>query len=198
MSINWDRNLDFLYEIGSMRNMDRGWKRNLGVRCATVLEHTNRVIWLALILARAEGVEDEEKVMKMALVHDLAETRVTDHSYVAKVYVKTDEERAVNDTLADTSLQDLKHILNEYESRDNIEAKIVKDADNLDVDLELKELEEQGSQLPRKWINFRKLIREEKLYTQSAKDLWDYLQDKDLADWHLNSNKWLKIKDAGL
>ena len=123
---------------------------------------------------------------------------MSDLGYIQKVYVKEDEERAVRDSFFGTNFLDLEEVLKEYDKRESLEAKIVKDADNLDVDFEMKELEEMGSQLPKKWQKFRKLVREKKLYTQAAKDLWDFLQDKDPADWHINANKWLKIDSAGL
>jgi len=166
------RDLDFLFEIGSLRNIQRGWRQHLGMDCATVLEHTIRVVWLALIVARKQGEKvDENKILRMALVHDLAEARVSDLSYVQKVYTTGDEARASAEMFAGTSLVDFNtDILHEYENRASLEAKIVKDADNLDVDLEMKELEERGSQLPKKWAEMRALVRNEKLYTQAARN----------------------------
>ena len=65
------RDIEYLFEISSLRNQARGWTQQTGMKCASVLEHTVRVIFLALLLARKEGVKNEEKIMKMALVHDL-------------------------------------------------------------------------------------------------------------------------------
>lgn len=193
-----NRDIEFLYELGSLATLPRGWRQHLGMDCASVLEHTVRVIFLALLLARREGIRDEEKIIKMALVHDLVESRTSDLSYIQKVYVAADEQRASNDLFAGTSLEDLNHqLLAEFERRETPAAKIVKDADNLDVDLELRELEERGSKLPAKWQGFRKLIRHEKLYTQAAKDLWDQLQTVDVAAWHMTANKWIKLPNAG-
>ncbi len=193
------RDLEFLFENGSLRNVQRGWRQHLGVDCANDLEHTYRVIWLALIIARHEKAGDEGKIIKMALVHDLPETRTSDLSYVQKVYVQADEDRAARDMFSNTCVEDFfSSSFLDYERRDSIEAKIVKDADNLDIDLELKELEEQGSKLPEKWQKFRQIIRQEKLYTNSAKELWDVLQTVDVSDWHMKANKWLKIPTAGL
>ena len=192
------RDIEFLFEIGTLKNMDRGWKQHYAMDCASDLEHSFRVAMLALILARKEGVTDEGKILKMALIHDLAETRVSDLSYVQKVYVTTDEERAAHDLFEKTSLQDLNEtILKEYEERKTIEAKIVKDADNLDIDIELKEFEERGSKLPAKLAASRKMVRDEKLYTNSAREFWDDLQKSDVSSWHLMANKWHKIPDAG-
>lgn len=192
------RDLDFLFEIGSLKNFQRSWRQTLGVQVATNLEHTVRVAFLALIIARREGVQNEEKILKMALAHDLAESRTGDGNYTHKVYVKEDEDRAMNDLFAETVFGDfVSDILKEYKERKSLEAKIVKDADNLDVDLELKELEERGHALPRKWRVFRRLVRDKKLYTASAKSLWDDIQKANVSRWHMESNKWLKVKHAG-
>ena len=196
MNLN-KRDIEFLFEIGSMRNMSRGWKQHLAMDCASNTEHSFRVAFIALMLARAESVNDEEKILKMALIHDLAESRTSDVGYIQKVYVETDEEKATQDLFKNTGLENLLEILKEYESRKTPEAKIVKDADNLDIDLELKEIEERGSKFPRKVQKFRSQIRNEKLYTKSAKSLWDLLQTVDVSDWHLVANKWVKIPDAG-
>lgn len=195
--MNTPRDLEFLFELGSLRNMQRGWRQHLATNCANDLEHTIRVVWLALILSRREGAGDESLILKMALAHDLCETRTSDLSYVQKVYVQTDEPRAIHDTFEGTSLGDFENTIAAFERRDSIEAKLVKDADNLDIDLELKELEEKGHQLPIKWREFRQKVRNEKLYTQAAKTLWDEIQTSDPASWHMSANKWLKIPKAG-
>ena len=192
------RDLEFLYEIGTLRNIDRAWKQIMATDVASDSEHTFRVVFLALLIARAEKVKDEEKIIKMALVHDLAEARTNDHHYVHSVYIKADEKKAADDIFAGTSLGDLNiGILREFEERKSLESKIVKDADNLDVDLELREMDERGLKLPKKFFKFRKLVRDEKLYTKTAKKLWDMIQKSDPADWHLKANKFIKIPTAG-
>lgn len=192
------RDIEFLFEIGSLRNIERGWRQHFGMKVANNLEHGFRVAFLALLIARSEDVKNEEKILKMALVHDVGESRTTDLSYIQKVYVNADEDKAAHDLFQETNFNDLyKDILHEYEARQSIEAKIVKDADNLDIDLELKELEEQGSKLPAKWKGFRRKVRDEKLYTESAKKIWDLIQTVDVADWHLIANKWQKMPNAG-
>ena len=192
-----DRDLEFLYEIGSLRNIPRAWIQHLGVPWASNLEHMMRVVFLALLIARREGKGDQDLIMKMALVHDLAETRTADLAYVHKVYSQTDDLRAAHDLFAGTSFVDLEGIHTLYKKRDSIEAKIVKDADNLDVDLELKEFEEQGHKLPGKWAKMRKFVRDKKLYTKTAKKLWDELQRSNVAQWHMEANKWKKLPNAG-
>ena len=195
---NLKRDIEFLFELGSMRNIQRAWRQQIGMDVANDLDHTMRVIWLALILARMEGAGSEEKIIKMAMVHDLAESRTGDHHYVQKVYVEEKDDLAAKEILDQTSLEDFySDVLQEYEARASIEAKLVKDADNLDVDIEMKELVERGSKLPEKWRGNREKVRNEKLYTESAKKLWDELQNSDPASWHLASNKWHRIPEAG-
>ncbi len=192
-----NRDIEFLYEIGSLRNIPRAWIQHLATDCASTLEHTLRVVFLALLIARKEGVKSEEKVIKMALIHDLAETRTADLAYVHKVYSTSDDARAAKDQFAGTSFGDLEDILKEYEARKSIEAKIVKDADNLDIDLELKEIEERGNLVAKKKQPLRKFVRDNKLYTKTAKKMWDEIRKSDPSSWHLSANKWLKVPKAG-
>jgi len=193
-----NKDIDFLYEIGSLRNVPRGWRQHLGFDVASDLEHTFRIVWLALLISRMEKKGDENVIIKMALVHDVPETRTSDHSYVQKVYVTADEERAADDMFKGTMFGDLRETLRLYDKRDSIESKIVKDADNLDIDLELKEIEELGSKLPGKWEKAnRRMVRDEKLYTESAKKLWDEIQTSDPSNWHRNMNKWITDPTAG-
>ncbi len=193
------RDLEFLYEIGTLRTMQRGWGQHINQNTASVAEHMYRVMWLALIISRMEKQGDESKIIKMALAHDVAETRTSDLSYVQKVYVKADEHKALHDIFKDTILEDFaSEVVVEYDKRESIEAKIVKDADNLDIDLEMKELAANGMQFPPEWPEFRKMIHDKKLYTESAKKIWNQIQQDNIHNWHVVANKWLKIPEAGL
>ncbi len=195
--IGQSRDIEFLYELGSLRHIERSWRQHMMMECANDLEHTLRVVWLALLIARQEGGADELAVMKMAMTHDLHETRTGDPNYVHRVYVETDDLRAARDLFAETAFGDFHDAFKRYEARDSLEAKIVKDADNLDVDLELKEMEERGSLLPKKLLMTRRKVRNEKLYTKSAKRLWDAIQKSDVSSWHRAANKWVKLPNAG-
>ena len=182
--MNMVRQLELLYEIGSLRNLTRSWRQFLGTDCENDLEHTVRVCWIAILLARQEGTGDETKILKMALVHDLAESRTLDGTMVHKGYLAQDELRAAGDALSDTGLEDFLPLLEDYKKRGSIEAKIVKDADNLEVDLELKEIEQRGHALPKKLSGNRNRVRSE-LFTESARDMWDAIQTSDPDAWHL-------------
>src|SRR3989344_8366633 len=119
------RDIEFLFEIGALRNITRAWSQTLGMDSASISEHTFRVVWLALLFARMEGVKNEEKIMKMALVHDIAESRTGDANYTQAVYTTRDEDRALRDMLEGTHIADFySEILTAYDKRESIEARI--------------------------------------------------------------------------
>lgn len=66
-----------------------------------------------------------------------------------------------------------------------IEAKIAKDADNLDVDFELSEQASKGIVLKDEWQENRTFVAKNKLYTKTAKKLFDQISDSNPHDWHL-------------
>ena len=179
-----NRDLEFLYEIGCFRFLQRTWRQFLNPDSQNISEHTMRVIWLALLIANKERVKDEEKIMKMALVHDLPESRTGDVNYLSRQYTKRDEDKAVKDIFEGTAFkEEYIKLWREYEKRWTIEAKIVKDADNLDVDLEILEQEIKGFKKDR-WIVTREAVYKS-LHTKTAKKLWHEIHTSDPHDWHL-------------
>lgn len=181
-----DRNIELLYEIGSFRYMQRLWKRFLNPDFQNNTEHTFRVAWIALVLAGMEKKGNHEKLLKMALVHDLPESRCGDVDYIARQYTKRDEELGAEDIFAGTDLADeFIGLWKEYEKRECIEAKLVKDADNLDVEFELLEQTARGHRLLNEWKSMRRKNVYPKLFTKSAKELWDTIDVSNPYDWHV-------------
>lgn len=157
---------------------------------ADLADHHFRVLWLALIIAAREGaVVNTEKMMKMALAHDIAESRTGDVDYLARQYVDRHEDKALTDMFEDTSLQaEFLELAREYEARESLESQIVKDADNLDVDLELKEREGQGHPLPAQWQANGMLVGRTKFYTKAAQAMQYAIQGSNSHDWHVKSS----------
>ncbi len=52
--MNLKEDIKFLYEVGTLRYVDRTWKQTFGVPVANVTEHTFRVMWIAQIIAKHE------------------------------------------------------------------------------------------------------------------------------------------------
>lgn len=190
------RDTEFLYEIGTLRFIQRTWKQFMNPDFANLAEHTLRVTWIATIIAQNESKADVAKVVKMALVHDITESRTGDVNYLSRQYTKRDEKSAIKDMLKDTSLEiEYLQLWKEYEERKSIEAKIVKDADNIDVDLELMEQKARGNPLPDKWNFMRKKGIRERLFTETARKLWDSLHETDPDDWHIKGQNRFNTGD---
>lgn len=101
---------------------------------------------------KARGVEiDTERVLRMSLVHDWAETRVGDLPKTATHYfgaqVRSEAETAAfEDMVAGMSAeQSLTTIHDDYERRDSVEARVVKAADILDLLIQAYALERSGA-----------------------------------------------------
>jgi putative hydrolase of HD superfamily len=181
-----DRDLEFLYEVGALRLVQRQWHRfHLG-NVADLADHHFRVLWLALIIAKREKVVvDTEKMMKMALVHDIAESRTGDVDYIARQYVDRHEELGITDMLADTSIEtEFLDLWHEYEKRDCLEAHIVKDADNLDVDLEIREQRQTGNVLAEKWAASPAEFGKRKFFTKTALQMSEAIRGSNPYDRH--------------
>jgi putative hydrolase of HD superfamily len=185
-NLNVARDIDFLYEIGTHRFAMRTWNQFLNPGSQNLTEHTLRVIWTALVIAKHEGVANTDKIIKMALVHDIGESRSVDVNYVSREYADRHEDKAIADTLENTAVRDeFLPIWEEYEKRECIESKIVKDADHIDVDLELKELEAMGNQLGKALYPTREAELEDRFYTNTAKAMWRAIQTSNPHAWHL-------------
>ncbi len=179
--------VNFLFEIGSIRYLDRMWRRFYNKDFANLAEHHFRVFWIAMVIARNEGDVDTGKIAQMALLHDIAESRAGDVDYLSRQYVIRNEELGIKDMLSGTSLeQEFYDLWQEYEERQSIESKIVKDADNLDVDLELAEQAAQGKTISNEWSDLRSQNVRSKLFTETAKQLFDQIRAANPHDWHLN------------
>lgn len=179
-----DRDLQLLFELGTLRFVPRTWNQFHDPGFANVSEHVFRMLWIAVMLAKKEGA-DIDKVLRITLVHDIAESRTGDVHTLSRHYVKRDEKAAAADMLYGTSFEAEAHaLLKEYAERATLEAKVVKDADMLDVDLELRELVAKGGKYPEKWDEKRKHVAEKELFTESAKKLWHELQSADPFAWY--------------
>ncbi len=184
------RDIELLFEIGSFRNIDRAWKQFFTSDTANNAEHTFRVVWLALTIAKYEKNKNHEKILKMALVHDLPESRTGDAHYISKQYTVRHEDKSIKDVFKSTSLErEVIDLWQEYEKRKSPEAKIVKDADNLDVDLEIQEGISRGYELGKIWRKDRIKYIYPKLFTKSAKKLHREIIKSKPYGWQVNSHR---------
>jgi putative hydrolases of HD superfamily len=177
-----DRDVHLLFELGTMRHIDRTWRQFGGLPFANNAEHTFRVAWLAWVIGLAEGA-DIGRVVTMAMLHDVPETRTGDVNYLTRMYTKRDDQLAISDQFAGTSLEAASSDLwAEYEQRETLESKVVKDADTIDCDLELRELGSHGTLSAS--LRASRDAAFAKLYTATARDLFTTLYNTDPHEWH--------------
>jgi putative hydrolase of HD superfamily len=197
------RDIEFLFELGTLRYIDRTWKQFLSPGVANNAEHVFRVAWIAFTLAKYEkGKVNQEKILKMALLHDITESRTGDVNYLSRQYTKRNEEKAIHDMVEDTVHEkELLALAKEYEERKTLESRIVKDADNLDVELEIRELIEKEPRIWKTISNSRNKKVLPILYTETAKKFWKNINKSNPHDWHLlasgnrfNGGDWKKKK----
>jgi putative hydrolases of HD superfamily len=188
------RDVSFLFELGTLRHVQRTWTQFGGLDLANVSEHSFRVAWISLVIALDERA-DVGRCLQLALLHDVPESRTGDVNYVQRMYTVRSEARALADALDETSVKShLMELWEEWEQRKTIEARIVADADNLDCDFELREQKDRGSLLPGKLAPTRTAVRE-LLQTESARRIFDDVAISDPHDWHLYGRNRLTCGD---
>lgn len=150
--------LTSLIELQRLKRLDRtGWTlRGLANGTESVAAHSFGVSVAAMLLAdeiKARGtMVDTEKVLRMALLHDWAETRVGDMPRTAVAYFGSEARRnaelaAFVDVIAETGTasQSYRALYEEYETRTSLEARIVKAADVIDLLVQALALERGGA-----------------------------------------------------
>ena len=134
-----EQDLELLYEVCTLRHIARNWKQFGGPNVCNVAEHVFRVSWISQVLCEREKA-DMGRVLQLALIHDLGKTRTGDAHWMNRSYITRDEGRAIQDAARGTAMENVAGALwDEFKEAKTLEARIVKDADNLDVDMEFSE-----------------------------------------------------------
>jgi putative hydrolase of HD superfamily len=182
---------DFLFEAGMLKRTPRtGWQF-LGSGAESVAEHIFRTGLIAHALSGMEEGVDGAKVLKMALFHDLPEARTGDLNYMNQKYVTVDEGRAAADMSAGLPFgPEMAGLFEEFRAQETAEARLVRDADNLEMLLQLKEHHDVGNRNAAEWIPFT--VR--RLKSDSAKKLADAILAGDSSAWWFDksSDWWVK------
>lgn len=146
-----------LIELQRLKRLDRtGWTlRGLPNGTESVASHSFGVCVTAMLLAdeiKAREVEiDCERVLRMALLHDWAETRVGDMPKTATDYFGADARKKA-ETLAFADIvrsvggeAGYQELYQDYEQRSSLEARLVKAADVIDLLVQAYALEVAGA-----------------------------------------------------
>ncbi|MBW2144286.1 MAG: HD domain-containing protein, partial [Deltaproteobacteria bacterium] len=149
------RVVEFLFEVGMLKKTPRTGYQFLGSGKESVADHSFRTTVIGYILATQEPEVDLNKVILMCLFHDFPEARTGDHNYVNKKYVKADEEGALRDQVRGLPFgNEVIALANEFNDDVTLEAQLSRDADQLDLILELKEQLDFGNPNAKDWLNF--------------------------------------------
>jgi putative hydrolase of HD superfamily len=147
-----------LIELQRLKRLERtGWTlRGLPNGTESVASHSFGVCVTAMMLAdevKARGLEVAcERVLRMALLHDWAETRVGDMPKTATGYFGAGARRSA-ETLAFADIaagagaagSDYRALYEDYEQRSSLEARLVKAADVIDLLVQAYALERSGA-----------------------------------------------------
>ena len=152
-----NQTIKFLAELMRLKSLPRtGWLLR-GVRdVESIADHSFGVAFIAMMIAdraAALGMKiNVERVMRMALLHDLSEVRTGDLPSTIKPYfdqatLKAADEKAAQEILAPLGElgQEYLKLRHEYEARESLESRIVKAADKLDLWLQVREYEKGGA-----------------------------------------------------
>jgi putative hydrolase of HD superfamily len=161
-----DKAIRFFFELELLKEMQRtGW-HFIGERHGdTVAAHSFRASFIAHWLAKKVGA-DPEKCMKMALIHDVGETRVWDINKVSASYTEKDETRAAKEAMKGV-FDDFEPIYEEMKARKTNDALVVRDADLLECIFQAKTFEMRGNPLADEWI----INASKSLHFQESKDM---------------------------
>jgi putative hydrolase of HD superfamily len=124
----------------------------------------------------------------MALFHDIGEGRTSDLNYIHQRYGRLAEPQAVEDISKSVPFgPEILKLFKEEQSKETLEAKLVKDADNLEWITTLRGEEVKGNIKATKWIT----IAVKRLKTVPGKKLGKLLLKTDPDFWWFNvNNEW--------
>ena len=179
-----DRITEFLFETMLLKRVHRTGYQFLGPGKESVAEHTFGVMCIAWTLAQLTPEADTGRLLAMCLVHDLPEARMGDLNYVQKRYVTANEDKAVDHMTEGLPFgPDIRALLDEFNARETLEARLARDADQLAFLLDLKSLSDMGYRAPDKWAGHVK----ERLETTAGIRLSECIAETEWDSW------WLKI-----
>ncbi|MBN1262873.1 MAG: HD domain-containing protein [Candidatus Pacebacteria bacterium] len=166
--------------------MPRSHQYHLGNAFDTVASHSYQCSVIAYVLSQMEGLSHKDglKCVSMALFHDLVEARTGEIGFIAKHYVKIDENKALTKQVEGIKFgQNIKSLFDEYERQETRIAKIVKDADSLTQIYTEWVMMWQGHKLAQKWFESDFNDRVPAMNTASAKKIVYLMKESNPNEW---------------
>ncbi len=162
----------FMKDVEALKRVPReGWLARGIEEPESVAEHTLGVAFLAVLLAKDRRL-DEDKIIKMALLHDLPESRAGDISIFSPKYAEKDRIEKEAAGLIMARNPEYKSLWEEYVRGESAEAATVKEADKLELLFQALEYEKRGYSADDFWrgeYDFKGLAREIYLRLKSSR-----------------------------
>ena len=166
-----------------LKDLVRSGYTFLGSGKESVAEHSFTTAFICFAMARMVPDVDGEKLISMALVHDLAEARTGDFNYVERKYARVDEAKAVSHLTEGVSFGDeIISLIDEFNAGETLEAQLANDADQISFILELKKLDGIGAKGPDKWLP----IVADRIKTDLGKQMVENIMHTGWDEW------WMK------
>ena len=152
MALDCGKSVEFFRHVQHLKTTKRsGWLRYDIKEPESIASHMYGVALLSMILSQGENV-DTGKVLKMSLIHDLAEALagdITPHDkeYKRKRQIEEDKLKDVVSSLPENMRREILCLDTELAEAKTLEAKIVGTADRLDMALTAAEYEKCGLDL---------------------------------------------------
>ncbi len=172
-----------LFEAALLKRIERTGYYYLGTGRENVASHSFGVVFCTYLLCKVyQGKVDEEKALKMALLHDFVEARTGDFNAVNKLYNFADEKKALKEAFSGLPFEEeVLNLFEEYRKNETLEAKIVHDADTLDLMVQLKEQKDLNNPFAERWLSYAK----RRLLLEESKRLSEALLETEWCSWWL-------------
>ena len=178
---------NFVYETGILSKTPRSGLWFLGTGKQSVAEHLFRTTMIGYVLAHLVPEANKERLLFLCLVHDLGEGRTSDLNYVHQKYGRLAESQAVADIAKALPFgKEIEAAYKEEQARKTLEAKLAKDADNLEWLTTMCEEAVKGNSKANTWAEHAY----QRLKTKEAKMLGKMILKTHPDDW------WFDVSDT--
>jgi putative hydrolase of HD superfamily len=135
---------EFFFQIAGLKKLPRsGWKIKVGLNNSeSVAEHSYMMSVMAMVLSDLKSL-NSEKVIKMSILHDWAESKIGDFmpdeiGYEKKSELENYAMTEILESLPQTIQSDYQNIWDEFLVRDTPESRLVHELDKLEMALQAK------------------------------------------------------------